>query len=505
MSHLHHRVSALIDGELTGRARARALAHARGCVACRRELVETLAIKQRLNRLSPVEVSPDLLAVVQSRGRGLDSARSPRTDDSRDEQHGHPVLRRAFAGVGSVSAFVLALAYVVGAPATTQAASVSPPVDDFAHDFADSTGASALSDPAVQAMAQGASLLGLGIVRSKSRSYRQLGSAAHTTGARCASVGKDQTPAVTALHRAVEAPQHVSYRAARVVNSVDGTAVDSYRLEVEHVSGYGTTFTVPKPGGADVTTFVPATGSMTELEGMPVDALLESYDLSVERTQIIDSRRVTIIDACQHDQLMARFWVDDASGLLLRKAMYVGNDVVRWSGLANFQPIVSEASKVEAMQQAPAPMRTNASQVLSSAQASALSDEGWICPARLASDFDLSLLDQVDTDGNTMHVGYTDGLSTLSVFEQHGTLDPATLAGFEERLVGGQLVYLRTGLPTLAVWQSGDTVITIVTDVPQQRVGALLQALPHLPMTSGSGVTGRIGTGLDKLASAVAP
>jgi len=44
VSHLHHKVSALIDGELSANARTRALAHARTCAQCRREIAETLDI-----------------------------------------------------------------------------------------------------------------------------------------------------------------------------------------------------------------------------------------------------------------------------------------------------------------------------------------------------------------------------------------------------------------------------------------------------------------------------
>ncbi|MDQ3224302.1 MAG: zf-HC2 domain-containing protein, partial [Gemmatimonadota bacterium] len=60
MSHLHQRVSALVDGELKGGARTRAVAHLQSCPACRAEVEQTLALKQRLLGLAAAEPSADL-------------------------------------------------------------------------------------------------------------------------------------------------------------------------------------------------------------------------------------------------------------------------------------------------------------------------------------------------------------------------------------------------------------------------------------------------------------
>ena len=77
MSHLHHKVSALIDGELQGSARRRALAHVRSCADCRREVEQTCALKQRLLGLPPAEPSADLFA----RPRLASGRRRPRAVD----------------------------------------------------------------------------------------------------------------------------------------------------------------------------------------------------------------------------------------------------------------------------------------------------------------------------------------------------------------------------------------------------------------------------------------
>jgi anti-sigma factor RsiW len=52
MSHLGDRLSALVDGELTGAERDRASAHLAGCAQCRAEAAQLRALKQKLRSLA---------------------------------------------------------------------------------------------------------------------------------------------------------------------------------------------------------------------------------------------------------------------------------------------------------------------------------------------------------------------------------------------------------------------------------------------------------------------
>ena len=115
VSHLHHKVSALIDGELSPGARARALAHARRCAQCRRgdrrdargQAAGPPAGpgrgRRRPARCGRRRLTPAALPLPTSSG----GRSSP--------------VRRVLVGVGSLSALVIALAYVVGAPGASQA------------------------------------------------------------------------------------------------------------------------------------------------------------------------------------------------------------------------------------------------------------------------------------------------------------------------------------------------------------------------------------------------
>lgn len=486
MSHLHHKVSALIDGELSPHARSRALAHARTCPSCRQEISETLDVKRRVNKLAPVEVSADLLEVVAS----ITPTPRPGVPSGRST-----LLRKAVISVGSLSAVVIALAYVVGAPPeATQASTVSPPVEEFTAEFADSTGLAPLSDPVVGASSAGG---------TESVSFG--GSQTWRPPSSSQGVGtppNDPQEAVQLLERAVTAPERVAFEGTKVVRSMTPGGNSSFVVQVHHVPQQGTVFdvrgTASEPSSSS---FVSASEAADDgLEGKPIAPLLAAYDVVMDGSQVIDGRHTSVISASQNGQVSARFWIDDATGILLRRAMYVGGRLVRMSGFTSIT-----TSRHGFMQHLPPEMQALPATTLSPTIAEALNDKGWTCPVQLSRDFHLSFLHQVDAAGGAMHAEYTDGLSTVSVFEERGALDPSTLGGFHQEQVGGDALYVRAGLPTVAVWQSGETVFTVVTDAPEQLTGALLSRFPHVADQPTSGVATRISKGLSRMVSAVAP
>jgi anti-sigma factor RsiW len=75
MSHLGHRLSALIDGELDGVERDRVLVHLAGCDSCREDAVALRTLKRRMNALG--EAAADsaftrrLMGLAQPSGSAL--------------------------------------------------------------------------------------------------------------------------------------------------------------------------------------------------------------------------------------------------------------------------------------------------------------------------------------------------------------------------------------------------------------------------------------------------
>ncbi len=72
---------------------------------------------------------------------------------------------------------------------------------------------------------------------------------------------------------------------------------------------------------------------------------------------------------------------------------------------------------------------------------------------------------------------YGDGDVTVSVYQQPGRLDWASLPDGEESGVDGQRVWLRAGTPVVAVAERGDLVVTVVSE----DRGATLTAIAGMP------------------------
>lgn len=498
MTHLHHKVSALVDGELSPAARSRALAHASSCPQCRQEIAETLEVKRRLHRLAPIEVSDDLLRVV--------AFVAPARQEPVAAEH-PPILRKVLAGAGSLSAVVIVLAYVVGAPVSPQPRPVNPSVEEFAAEFAGTTGVAPLSDPVVELAVSGAdsgvtSPIGFGTSGRDRWKLPSTGPLPAGLAPSTAGRSGDSRTAIRLLRKAVRAPHRIAFTGLRVVRSLTGRGVESSAVEVTHVTGQGTRFDVPGGGSASQSHwFVPDSGAYDGgTDESSVERLAGAYDLHMDGSEKIDGRTASVVSASQDGQVSARFWIDTASGLLLRKVMYVDGRMVRWSGYTSF-----DAAPQAFMDHLPPQVQTAPATTLSRSTAPALNDKGWTCPEWLAGDFRLTGLHQVDADGGVMHADYTDGLSTVSVFQERGSLDSSSLAGFQSETVAERPVYVREGLPMTMVWQSGDTVVTLVTDAPEQTARQLLARFPRVDDNEPPDMVSRIGHGLSRLASAVTP
>ena len=78
----------------------------------------------------------------------------------------------------------------------------------------------------------------------------------------------------------------------------------------------------------------------------------------------------------------------------------------------------------------------------------ALEAQGWVCPDDLAEATGLTAFDaRLSEDaggGPVLHLVFTDGLRSVSVFQQRAALRPDDLVGFEKTEVGGRTVYRKT-------------------------------------------------------------
>jgi hypothetical protein len=140
MSHLGHRLSALIDGELSDAERDRVLAHLAGCDACRQDAIALRALKQRMHSLGEAMVDAALtgrlMAVGATGGPSPWPGRVPwrtKTGSSAPRLLAAGILASAVAGLG-------AAAFYAGGDQVVPGPKVTPAVDTFLVQHADIIG-----------------------------------------------------------------------------------------------------------------------------------------------------------------------------------------------------------------------------------------------------------------------------------------------------------------------------------------------------------------------------
>lgn len=139
-----------------------------------------------------------------------------------------------------------------------------------------------------------------------------------------------------------------------------------------------------------------------------------------------------------------------------------------------------------------------AGNVITEAAMVELDDSGWPCHQTLAGDLH-RVSGELTGEDEVVSLSYSDGRSTLNLYEQNGVLDSAALDGFESRQMGGSQVWVRPGTPTIVTWDDDGTIFTIVTDIARHRIA---QALTDLPRGSYERDVGdRVGDGLNRMSA----
>jgi sigma-E factor negative regulatory protein RseB len=215
-----------------------------------------------------------------------------------------------------------------------------------------------------------------------------------------------------------------------------------------------------------------------------------------------DSRAAQVVEAWREDgSLAARFWLDEETKLPLERevfdsAAHVISEDVFIDVQLEHQPSVSAPAGGPA--DPPAPWTTP----LTARQLLALRAQGWLVPTGLPGG--LSLFTGVQTrasTGTVLDLGYSDGLSVISLFEQRGNL-AATLAGWQEITLAGHAVYAAEPDQRCLTWTSHGMVYTLLADAPAQTVDEVVGMLPHdVP----PGFWKRMSRGMTRLASWVNP
>jgi sigma-E factor negative regulatory protein RseB len=320
----------------------------------------------------------------------------------------------------------------------------------------------------------------------------------------------DTLLAVRLLAQAAQAAIVTSYQGEEVVTrwsqSTGGSVLVS---DIWHVSG-GQTVTQTLDAGASSSSqpYRSSDDDGQAPEGVlgvtvPLVQLLEThYVVAYAGAGSAGDRTAQVVEARRADgSLAARFWLDDATKLPLEREVYdTAARVISRDVFINVR--FAKPGSAPAGTGASADPQGPWTDPFSQAQLLALRARGWLVPAQLPGG--LSLFTGAETEASTgtvLDLGYSDGLSVISVFEQRGQL-PASLAGWRKTTVAGHPIFVAEPDQRSLTWSGRGMVYTVVADAPTQTVDAVVGALPH---DKPPGFWKRMTRGMVRLASWVNP
>ena len=311
---------------------------------------------------------------------------------------------------------------------------------------------------------------------------------------------EDSPSAISWLRKAAAAPDRASYHGTQIITAWGPQGASSAMLDIVHAASQGSEISVvgssSSPGAK---AFVQrAAHSDQSVDGGPLALLQATYQLVYKCCTDTIGRAAVLVEAVRDDQTVAaRFWIDQATGLLLQRQLFStdGKTMVR---ATVFTELEIEAS--EFLGHLP-PMTPSGVESLGLGKVEGLRSQGWICAPSLPASLKLYDVHQ-DTANGSLQFSYSDGLFNVSLFEQRGALDPAAVAGFTTTQTPG--VYVRYGMPSYVVWSSGGIVYTLIGDLPADMLGQVVGSFPHDVPVKLTAIQ-RIGAGLAKIATWLTP
>jgi negative regulator of sigma E activity len=493
--------SAYVDGALNNTDRERLLSHLVDCAYCRRDIEDLRAVRELLGqtktepRRTPSDLSVRLVSIAgQESVAPLWTRPFRRTQPSGSSRtgglpsHRRLVRLRVAAAVMAVGATVTAVG-VVGYAAAPSLAAVGDPTSEAQAAFSSTLGQFPLASDALNAVMLADSS---GLTASLSP---PLEGPTIATGPTMTSAEARST-----MQRAADAAHSVSYSGHQMflANRSGGAIVA--QIEVEARAGQGCQVMVNSQTGQQLLKgFTPAIISSRIVDEELLSLLERNYGLSAARGAGVAGRSATVVTAIHDGSYVAaaRWWIDDATGIVLWQETYDKSGAVDLSfGFTSVS--VSRADNIlEHLPPRLAVPRTNTSLSLSSV--AELSASGWSAPRKLAGLSLVRLRSDRAADPEAVQLVYSDGLTTISVFERRGRL---TVVPQGSQWDAALEAHVRRGASGVASWQSGATVFAVVTDGPAGLLDAAVAALPHSGAETPT-TLGRIKAGWARILSDV--
>jgi hypothetical protein len=469
--------SAFVDGALSDADRELMLRHLVACARCRAEVEELRGIRKLLNQsgssrpAAPGDLSMRLVSIAGSEaGEPLWTRPFRRSHPARGFGAGLPRRSRmirvrataAIVALGSAVGAVSVVGYAAAPSATV--ASVSDPGSEARAAFTSTLGQSPLSSDVLGAVNL-ANLSDLGATSAI------VGKA--PTVAAGAALGADA--ALDTMRYAADASGSVSYDGRQRFTAFRDGSVMAADAEIEARAGQGRQVRVVNQTGERlIEGFSPATIGSRVVDNELLALLEQNYTLAGRRGAIVAGRAATVVIAMRAGTVAARWWIDDDTGVLLWHETYDETGSAELSFGFTRINIIHAAGIIDHF-----PRRLvvpNGDVALTLSNTPRLEAAGWTCPTELAGLSLMRLRSNSTTDPTGVQLGYTDGLVTVTVFEQRGRLAVAPEGASWDP---GLKAYIWHGASEAATWQSGDTVFTVVTDGSEALLATAVDALPH--------------------------
>jgi sigma-E factor negative regulatory protein RseB len=305
--------------------------------------------------------------------------------------------------------------------------------------------------------------------------------------------GESEDTGLPLLREAALAGRTQEYTGRQTVTTWGPAGPISSFVSVANRPGSGLTVD-PEPGTAErVDPGSPAGGLSAPPEGM-LEVLARNYRIVGAGKGSVCGRESLLVAALRPDGTpAARFWIDKASRLVLRREILDSQGDITHVGA--FVDITLPHPR--------RPPRLLSSQRpvdLDVRGLDRLRQRGWQFPTTLPGQ--LELFTASDATPGYLYLGYSDGLSVVSVFVQHGRLDEEHLAGWHVQVRGGHTIWSRDSAGQETIWASGGHVYTVVADAPADLVDAVVASLPH---EGDSGFWARMGRGAGRVLSWINP
>ena len=246
-----------------------------------------------------------------------------------------------------------------------------------------------------------------------------------------------------------------------------------------------------------------------------LNRVADKYDVRIVGTERLLDRPCTRLEITRRedDRLVERLWIDQASDLLLRRETYAGKDTLLRM-VAYLKLDLNPRNRLRGAEELRAtrgqrPQQTRQEQDVTEVDETgraALRDAGWVIPEEFPGSYVTEGTFAVSAgESQPLQTVYSDGLYTVSLFEQRGSLDPAALPeGAEITSELGFDAYTWPGaVPRRLVWESAGTTWSLVGDAPPDEIKAMAGELPGPEPEEG--FFDRIARGLGRLWSWVSP